>query len=126
VLISQHNIQLLNKLRNAIAKQLPHLAQDNQRTPVFSTSVQTHPMPKLPDSFSPELAEILIKCKEHNLFEQVHLFTSMNIISRKLIALGAMDKAADPYYIMASRIALLMDVAVQAYAEKCIDLHNQN
>ncbi|MFN8865518.1 MAG: hypothetical protein ACK5W1_14475 [Flavobacteriales bacterium] len=83
-------------------------------------------MPKPLPSISPELAEILIKCKEHDLFEEVHMFASMNIISRKLIALGALDKAADPYYIMPSRIARVMDEAMQAYAEHCIELHNRN
>jgi hypothetical protein len=35
--------------------------------------------------------EILLKCKEHNLFEELHTMLSMN-----LIALAALDLMADP------------------------------
>ena len=64
--------------------------------------------------------------KQHNLFDEVHAVLSMNLISRKLIALGALDIVADPRGLQATDIHEAMERAMEAYVKEVLEKRRVN
>lgn len=75
---------------------------------------------------SPQLMEVMMLVKQHNLFEEVHAVLSMNLISRKLIALGALDIVADPRGLQATDIHQAMERAMDAYVKEVLEKRRVN
>jgi hypothetical protein len=84
-------------------------------------------MPLNPSGLSsPQLMEVMMLIKQHNLFEEVHAVLSMNLISRKLIALGARDIVADPRGLQATDIHEAMERAMEAYVKDVLEKRRVN
>jgi hypothetical protein len=84
-------------------------------------------MPLNPSNLaSPHLMEILLKCKEHDLFVELHTMLSMNLISKKLVALGALDIVANPKGLEAIDIHRAMEEALEAYVRECLEKRRKN
>ena len=75
---------------------------------------------------SPQLMEVMRLINQHNLFEEVHAVLSMNLISRKLIALGALDIVADPRGLQATDIHEAMERAMEAYVKEVLEKRRVN
>ena len=75
---------------------------------------------------SPQRMEVMRLINQHNLFEEVHAVLSMNLISRKLIALGALDIVADPRGLQATDIHEAMERAMEAYVKEVLEKRRVN